>query len=497
MKNTTMKDTCATPCADAAFPSDPTTATVLRAAFEAWSAGASMRGCRERLKRYTYGRQWDDMTIDSQGNPCSEYELAVRSGHRPLTNNLMRRLVKTVVGRFREAYPQADGVLQPLYRANALRELDSRAFEEFVISGCAVQRIVRERRMRGDGVWVDNVDPSRFFVSGMRDPRGWDAELVGMLHDMTLSEVIMRFAGGDRRRAAALRAMLLSEASPGVTVTPLGGDEGMETQFYHAPQGRCRLVEVWTLDSEERVVCHDRSTGRVYAVPVSDAQAVEAESRRRLGEGMPPIDTRWEMGARWMCRWITPSGRLLARFPSPWPHGEHPFVLKLYPLTDGEIHPFIEDVVDQQRYVNRLITLIDNIMGSSAKGVLLFPDDQLSPLTRWEDVAQRWASTDGVIPYRAKGDQKPTQIYSHNNDVGAYNLLSLEMRLFDEVSGVGGALQGKEISGTMSASLYEQQVRNSSVALTDLFESFACFRSDRDAKLIAVAPDGHRANSQA
>ena len=35
----------------------------------------------------------------------------------------------------------------------------------------------------------------------------------------------------------------------------------------------------------------------------------------------------------------------------------------------------VEDIIDQQRHINRLISLIDFIMGSSAKGVLLVPDN--------------------------------------------------------------------------------------------------------------------------
>ncbi|MCM1517135.1 MAG: hypothetical protein NC117_00640 [Pseudoflavonifractor sp.] len=484
-----MKNTLPPITDDSLFRPDDATHSVLRAAFEAWTAAGDMRRCRDRLKRYTYGRQWDDMTVDAHGNPCTEYELASRAGQRPLTNNLMRRLVKTVVGRFRAVYPAADGGLSSVYQSNMLPDLDARAFEDFLISGCVVQRVVRERRMRGEGIWVDNVNPRRFFVSGVCDPRGWDAELVGMLHDMTVSEAVMRFSCGDRRRAVALRQLLVDEDASLSADSPapafVGDGDGAD-DFYHAAGGRCRLIEAWTLDTVERLVCHDPATGRVSCAMPGRQGEVEAVNRRRVAAGLPPFDVRWEMAAQWVGRWITPSGRLIARVPSPWPHGEHPFVFSLYPMTDGEIHPFVEDVVDQQRYVNRLVTLIDNIMGSSAKGVLLFPDDQISPLMPWDQVAQRWAATDGVIPYRPKGDRVPTQVYSRNNDVGAYNLLALEMRLFDEVSGVGSALQGKDVSGAVSASLYEQQTRNSALSLTDVFESFAGFRAQRDSKLLAL-----------
>ena len=45
-------------------------------------------------------------------------------------------------------------------------------------------------------------------------------------------------------------------------------------------------------------------------------------------------------------------------------------MFKAYPFIDGEIHSFVADVIDQQRYTNRLITLNDWVIRASAKGVL-------------------------------------------------------------------------------------------------------------------------------
>ena len=63
---------------------------------------------------------------------------------------------------------------------------------------------------------------------------------------------------------------------------------------------------------------------------------------------------------------------IISQYDSSYRHRSHPFVFKLYPLTDGEVHSMVEDVIDQQKYVNRLITLVDHIMGASAKGALLY-----------------------------------------------------------------------------------------------------------------------------
>lgn len=460
---------------------------VLEAAFKAWCAGRDLRLRRRRLKAYTYGDQWSDLVPDENGVLIPERELIARCGKKPLTNNLLRRLIKTVVGRFRSTVESpdasADAALAECHRKNCLSELDSRALEEFLISGCAIQRVVSERRLQGNGVWVDNVNPERFFVNAIIDPRSWDIELVGMLHDMNLSEAVMRFSHGDRRRAAALSRLLTDEAAcdAGATAKSLGCSIVDDIEFFRTPEGRCRLIEVWTLDSREQLRCHDTATGEYFALPMEHERRLMAENRRRRIARQPQIESRWEIVAEWHCRWLTPSGVLVDESTAV----EHPFVVKMYPLTDGEVHPFVEDVIDQQRYVNRLITMVDHIMGTAAKGVLLYPREQLPEEWSWEDVADAWSRSGSVIPYDSrKASAAPQQIYSHGTDMGAYQLLSLEMKMMEDVSGISGALQGKEVASTMSAGLYEMQTRNAAVALTDMFESFGMFRSERDRKIL-------------
>ena len=171
---------------------------ILLAAHKAWVAGADMRTRRQRYKQYTYGQQWNDLVIDNDGNTVTEGEFAASCGKKPLTNNLIRQLVKSIVGRFRNNLKDNPTRITPslkaIHESNHINELDSRALEEFLISGCAIQRIVNEHRLQGEGIWIDNVNPARFFINKMSDPRGWDIELIGMLHDMSMTEVIMRYS---------------------------------------------------------------------------------------------------------------------------------------------------------------------------------------------------------------------------------------------------------------------------------------------------------------
>jgi hypothetical protein len=54
--------------------------------------------------------------------------------------------------------------------------------------------------------------------------------------------------------------------------------------------------------------------------------------------------------------------------------------------------------------------------------------------------------------------------------------------LFEDVSGVSDALLGKNVNASTGSVMYENQVRNAAIALTDIYESFGMFTTERDRK---------------
>ena len=72
---------------------------ILELAYKTWCAGAGLRSRRHRYKSYTYGDQWCDTVRDRHGRYMREDARIIESGSKPLTNNLIRQLVKTEVGR--------------------------------------------------------------------------------------------------------------------------------------------------------------------------------------------------------------------------------------------------------------------------------------------------------------------------------------------------------------------------------------------------------------
>lgn len=462
---------------------DPTGVRVLGAARRCWDSAADFRERRHRFKRFTYGDQWSDLTKATDGRIVTEGELAAETGKKPLSNNLIRRLVKCVVGRFRDMAAEQSVISGADTAACAdaadLEELDSRLLEEFLISGCAVQR-VSTVRCAGRSAAVDNVSPERFFINAISDPRGNDTRIVGMLHDYSPAELAMLFANGDYRRSDALRTLYRGMEPHNDSFGRLGSD-GYPVSFLQAPDGRCRVIEAWTLEAVETFRLHDPLTATLREIGRSEVAAAEQENQRRAEKGIPPVKIAWDMSTRWVGRWLAPDGTTLRRVTAPAGRS-HPFAVKLYPLTDGEVHSLVEDVIDQQIYVNRLITLIDHVINVSAKGVLLFPAQQKMKNMDWAEIGRIWATPGSVLPLNSGlAHLMPQQVSGNAGDCGARELLALQLKMFEDVSGVTNALMGKPSnSGSVGAERFEAEVRNATVAIGDMMRTFLHFRTMRD-----------------
>lgn len=286
---------------------------------------------------------------------------------------------------------------------------------------------------------------------------------------MPLATLVERLSDGSRTRALDICRHYQTQ--------PDAVDSGTADFFRSGKPGRVRVVELWRRESREGYDCHNRRTGEWFFQPGTPEEPVHD----------PDIDRRWELRHVWRCYWLSPDGAVLSQYDSPYGHGSHPFALKLYPLTDGEVHSMVEDVIDQQKYVNRLVTLVDHVMGASAKGVLLYPDNILPEGFTWNDLRYAWSKPNGIVPYHPRGgNDRPEQVSGNATNIGAYEMVNLQMRLFEQISGVSGALQGQASAGTTGAQLYESQVSNSTIALGDIFETFDSFRRERDRKAAKV-----------
>ena len=459
---------------------------------------------RERNKRYVYGDQWSDI-VCVNGRKMREEEYIMQQGNIPLKNNLMRRLVRNVIGTYRKQSTEPtciardrneqklgetmSTVLQYNMGLNRMSELYARTMEEFLISGMIVHRKYYGWRDGKEDCWTEYVQPNNFFIdTNMRDFRMWDCTCLGEIHDEDFQTVCSRFAESpeDYARLAEIYATARDKGALTQVWEQFGYSRGSNELDFLTPrdESRCRVIEVWRKETKPRYRCHDWNSGEVFKIELEDLRTmVTAENRKRLERGealgmareeIPLVEAEWMIDSYWYFYFLSPQGDILAEGESPYRHGSHPYVFKAYPFIDGEIHSFTADVIDQQRYTNRLITLYDWIMRASAKGVLLIPEDCLPKGTSPEDFADTWSKFNGVILYKpsTKYGAVPQQIASNSTNIGINELLNLQLKFFEDISGVNGALQGRPGYSGMSAALYSQQTDNATTSLIDLLDTF-------------------------
>ena len=481
---------------------------VLFEAQRCWSDMERFRRERERNKRYTYGEQWKDI-VNVEGQTMTEEEYIKSQGNVPLKNNLIRRLVRNVLGVYRsqakepictarDRDEQSLGetmsvVLQCNMQLNRMAEVYARSMEEFLISGFVVHRKWFGWRNDKLDCWTDYVQPNNFFIdSNMRDFRGWDVSLVGEIHDVDFGTLCMSFAESpsDYKRLSEMYRFARDRRYYSSTqYNEFGSSSPFNWDFLiPSDAGRCRVIEVWRKEQKPRYRCHDYNNGDIYKIDISDYDEMVASVnydriRRGVEAGIPEddiplIEATWFMDDYWYVYYLSPFGDILKEGETPYGHKGNPYVFKAYPYIDGEIHSFVADVIDQQRYVNRLITLYDWIMRASSKGVLIVPEEAIGDMDI-NEIADEWSRFNGVIAIKTKnGTPMPQQLSVNSTNIGISELLNLQLKFFEDISGVHGALQGKPGNSGVSGTLYAQQTQNATMSLLDLLDSFSGFVKD-------------------
>ena len=471
-------------------------------------AGHRYREDRDRNKRYNYGDQWGDIVCVDGVNMTEEAYIKTQ-GNVPLKNNLIRRLVRNVMGAYsqqsteprcvardRDEQPEAETLnvlLEYNMQLNETDEMTARALEEFLIGGMPVQRkwVGWNSAKQKTDCWTSSIEPNNFIIdSNMRDFRSWDCTFVGEIHDLGYNELMTQFAKSpeDYRRLSEIYKQARDVMGGRYTWEDFGfGRYRSVNKEFLSPidPTRCRVIEVWRLESKPRYRCHDWNSGDVYKIDIEDAEEVNAENRRRWeqakGAGIPYeevpwIEAEWFMDSYWYYYRLSPFGDILDEGETPYDHKSHPYVFKPYPFIDGEIHSFVADVIDQQRYTNRLIVMQDFIIKASAKGALLVPEDCLNGIDP-KTFADSWAKFNGVIVYKpsTKHSHVPQQVSANSVNIGVHELLSLQLKFFEDISGVNGALQGKASFAGESGSHAQMMAQSASTSLIDLFNSFNSF----------------------
>lgn len=481
-----------------------------------WASLEEMRRKDRRSAMYAWGDQWGDFVKDPDtGAMITEGELIKKQGKVPLKNNVIAPILNNIEGQFRSSQMKPVCVVRDQREAklgemmsvaieyahdiNELQELDVNTLKLMVTSGVMAQRIEfgpnEEKEGRTD-VWLYPVQTARlFFDTAVEDPRMWDVTRVGELYDLPMDKLIATF--GKYVPEEELKRMYGVTSEHVVDYTALDGDKLKNIGFYTPTRpDMCRVIFGWRLENRPALYCHDWLHGTYDWIPREELKVIEAENVRRKEEAAMYgaeallIEIDKEATQRvWVYRYLTPWGDCLLKGDSPYWHGGHNFILGVQHFMQGRLYNYVEQFIDQQRSINRTATMIDFIRSASSKGVLIVNEDAFDSMSR-EEIVDEYVRYNGVLFVKPKqGVNVRDVVYQMNgaaSTAGDYELLNLQLRLINEISGVNSAMMGHGVPSGTPSSLYAQQTQNSSLNLKGLFGAFTAFRRRRDVKLMKM-----------
>ncbi len=519
-----------------------------------WNALDEARRKLRRSLMYSYGDQWGDIVTDPDTlAQITEGDLIKKNGKVPLKNNMIAPILSNIEGQLRQnlmrpvcvARDQGEArvgemmsvAIEYVHDINEMEELDADSMRMLLNGGMTAQRVeygINRSKDKRD-VWVYSVNPSRlFFNTNLEDVRMWDLSCIGELFDLPLDDVLAHF-GNTPQQKERIRNIYHAVDAQSYATRAMQGDEARTLSFYTPSRSNlCRVILGWKLETRDAYLWNDPERGTWGYLPYDEEsrKKLDAENDRRRkeaerlkvkgenGKFAPMSETEslnfetenvgtvsdddlllieYEFATEryWYYRYMSPYGDVLQEGRSPYWHGEHNYVLHLYPLVQGRLGNFVEQFIDQQRAINRTATLIDFIRGTSSKGVLVVDDDAFESMSR-EEVIDEYVRYNGVLFVKLKPGQSIDGVVRQYNSgaavAGDFELLNLQLRLINEISGVNSAMQGQSPRSGTPASLYAQQVQNSSLNLKGLFDGFRTFRRRRDAKVMKTLQQYYNEN---
>lgn len=491
---------------------------LLQRCWQAWNNLEAVRMTRDRAKRYCYGDQWGD-TVRVYKNgyyyDMTEREYLKRKGSVPLSNNVMVSILNTLVGmyakqgtepvcfaRTRSSQSLSDmmsATMQCNWQNTQMEDLLKHALEDYLIGGVMVCRETYEDRTQEiEDSWTDYIEPNYVFWEGGSDPRHLDLSLIGVLHDESVNDLYKKFAREEYGLSIDdLNRIFDIDPDNSQTEGTMHNDTNdLSNISFDIPSKRgryVRVIEAWTTETKYRYQCYDpiatNESDAYFRIECDDkvliaelnAKNVERKKQYDL-MGVPPEDRAYITAKKvadkyWYYTFMAPDGTVLCRGETPYDFKSHPFTVKFYPYVNGEIHPFMGNVIDQQRYINRLIIMNDMAIRSSAKGLMFVPTQVLDGMTP-DEFAEQATEYDGMIFYTPKAtlpNSRPDVITSNAVNLGTNELLQIELNLMREVSNVSGALQGKTPTAGTSASRYAQESQNASTSLYSILKDMESF----------------------
>lgn len=484
----------------------------------AWNNLSGVRETRARTMRYCNGDQWGDtINVYHHGwwESMTEREYMKRRNQTPMSNNIMVSILESITGLYakqgtepvcfardsdsRELSDMMSATMQCNWQTTYMQHLLNHGIKDYLQGG---QMFVREswesRELEMPDSWTDYLEPDHVFFECGSDPRHGDISLIGCLNDISREDLYNKFAKREygwteEKLDEIFQLDAVNDGGDGYEFNEEKALENLSFDYTNKGKHYVRVIEVWTTESKPRLQCYDpiatNQNDAYFRVDRDDTAMINeliAKNKKRKEQydemGIAEEDrayiTSEEISDKyWYYTFMAPDGTVLLRGETPYDHKSHPFTMMLYPYINGEIHPFMANVIDQQRYINRLIVMNDMSIRSSFKGFKMIPKTVLDGKSP-EQFMEEAIEYDGWIFYTPKKTMpnvKPEIITSNAVNIGTNELLQIELNLMREVTNVSGALQGKTPSAGTSAARYAQESQNSTTSLFTILSDMDVF----------------------
>lgn len=481
---------------------------------QAWMKKDDVRKIRDRVKEYTYSDQWGDIIHYRHGN-ITERKYIQLKGNVPLQNNIMISILNSIVGLYAKQSGEPNcfavrkngqalsdmmsATMQTSWTKTYMHDVLKNAFEDFLVGGVAVSRETYEERNGHTDAWTDIINPNYAFWEAGTDARMTDMRLVGALYDVAPGDLYSKFC--NKKYGWTIKEINEVFGIDGTDTHRFYRSSGLQQNetnslssisFDHpTDESLCRLIEVWTKETKTRYQCYDPLAENgdevEFRIELKDKWRIDEINRLRIEqckqEGLPeeewPLITIEQIEDKyWYYTYMAPDGTVIAEGENPYESKDQPFTIKLYPYVNSEVHPFMGNIIDQQRYINRLIIMHDMAARSAAKGITIFPLECKPEEMSKEDIAEEITEFDGLLFFetnKMNPNLRP-EIISHGAvQLGTQELLQMEINLARDITNVSGALQGKTPSAGTSAARYMQEAQNSTTSLESIMQDFASF----------------------
>lgn len=489
----------------------------------------NMRALRKKWVRdtdYFMGRQLND-TVVYNGHKMTVKHYMELKGMPALSADIITDKLVSLKGLVRQQYmaPSIQNVdaneeeyvnifnefLRQNCNNNNKAEHDADQFENHALLGFIADKVKWAFRKGREDVYIDPVDIFKLAVPPFERKDLEDVEFIGEAHDVTWPKMLKIFVKkpGDEEKLMQIYTACKTELPiQGNNETGMNQTDALDDWYHSSVVGKYRFFEIWTLERNRALWCHDRLNASAGYRPLTDKAEIDAENESRRAanivrdeNGVPVLDENgqqtyyvpeeelalieYEIGIEelWYYRMISPNGYLLDEGVSPYrvvrdgfSFYYHPYVFLAYPCIQGEIRSFVDRLIDRQRQYNHDNIMLDFIIMNSSKGALAIDEDALSDKMDIDDIADNYVKADGIIVYTSKnGGNAPTSVVNRSLPAGIEMIMQRDRELVSTQSNVQPALQGASPTAGTSAKRYLAEQQSSAVGVADYVASFNNF----------------------